>query len=64
MHKYINTVDIDRKLNHIDIEHEIYDEDYTKHVTWLFGIFKHRRTFKLSNNMSNIKEAKISGFKK
>jgi hypothetical protein len=64
MHKYINTVDITRKLEHLDVDHELYNEDYTKEATWLFGIFKHKRTFKLNNDMSNIKDVKINGFKK
>lgn len=56
MGKYINTVDITRNLTHIDIDHEIYNEDYIKECSWLFGILKHKRTFTLTNDSSKLKD--------
>jgi hypothetical protein len=63
MHKFIQTVHTDRSVKYHDLDHEIFDEDYSKDVTWLFGLFKTKRTFKLRNDMSGICKPQINGFK-
>jgi hypothetical protein len=63
MHKYIQTVHTDRSVKYHDVEHDIFDEDFIKDVTWCFGLFKTRRTFKLRNDMSGIIKSEVKGFK-
>jgi len=53
-----------RDLKHLDLTHEIYDEDYLKITKFVFGLIKITRKFKLRNDMANIKPTEVGGFSK
>jgi hypothetical protein len=55
----------ERIIKYLDVEHEIFDEDYKKEVTWLGGLFKITRGFKLRNTIedTSYKRTVINGLK-
>jgi hypothetical protein len=54
----------ERNLKYIDLDKDIFDEDYKKEVT-LFGLFQLTRGFKLRNDVTDARQrSEVNGFKK
>lgn len=65
MGKYFKENSTLRHLVHHNLEHQIYDEDYTEVKSSFFGLFKSKENIHVTHDISNIKnKVKTNGFLK